>query len=232
MRDGEAIPYRPGLLLTRHPVPPPAVLVDGVRLTTAGETLLAAARDLGLLDLVLMGDSALRLGQCTTAELWRVAEQRRRGVRRLRTVIPLLDRRSESPWESVMRVLHQAADLDVVPQHEILDQRGRFVARADLWIRGTRRLHEYDGGVHREKDTHVADLARDRRLIEAGWQRCGYTASTLLRDGGSIIASADRVLGRPWDPSRLHRWNGLVADSLFGPVGRARVKERWRRAAI
>ena len=229
-REDVTIPVRPELLISRHPRPLPVTVVDGVRLTTPAETLLAAARDLGVLDLVIMGDSALRLEHCSVDDLWAAARQRRRGVRMLRTVIPLLDPRSESAWESVMRVLHQAADIDVDPQYEIFDHRDRFIARSDLWIRGTRRIHEYDGGGHRDVEVHVSDLDRDARLVENDWQRIGFTARTLLRHGGSIIASVDRLLDRPWDPSRLRRWNHLVAESLFGPVGRARVRRNWQRA--
>src|SRR5215207_7719670 len=64
---------------------------------------------------------------------------------------PLLEGRSESPWESVMRVLHRTAGIDVEPQKEIYDDGGRFVARADLWLVGTRRIHEYDGELHRDR---------------------------------------------------------------------------------
>jgi hypothetical protein len=92
--------------------------------TTAAETLLAAARDLGVLDLVILGDSALRLEHCTTTELRIVAAQHRRGAPLLRQVIGLLDARSESPWESVMRVLHVGAEVPVDPQFEIFDDRG------------------------------------------------------------------------------------------------------------
>jgi hypothetical protein len=200
----------------------------GIRLTTASETLLAAARDLGELDLVLMGDSALRLGHCTVDELVDTAARRRRGAPLLRRVIGMLDERSESPWESVMRVLHRAADIPVEPQHEIFDQWGRFVARGDLWIVGTNRLHEFDGGLHRDPATQSRDLARDRRLIEAGCQRFGFTKAQVLNDGGSIIASTDTLLGRSWDPVRLRRWNALVADSLFGYQGRTRALRRWQ----
>ena len=63
------IPVRPDLLISRHERPLPMTLVDGLRLTTPAETLLAAARDLGVLDLVIMGDSALRLEHCSVDEL-------------------------------------------------------------------------------------------------------------------------------------------------------------------
>ena len=223
----ERHPQRRGLQVTRLTGTPDAELVQGVRLTTAAETLLACARDLGVLDLVPLGDSALRLGHCTRDELAAAAARRRRGAPVLRAVLPLLDPRSESAWESILRVLHQQSGTEVVPQHEIRDARGAFVARADLWLVGTRRVHEYDGEVHRDPKVHRDDLDRDRRLLEADWQRCGYTSHEVLRRGGDIIASADAALGRTWDPARLVVWRALVAGSLYGSQGRARVAERW-----
>jgi len=160
-------PRRAGLHVCRHPDPPAHQLLDGLRVATAAETLLAAARDLGALGSVILGDSALRVRHCTTTDLWRVAGQRRRGAPLLRSVIPLLDDRSESPWESVMRVLHVVAGIEVDPQHHVFDGYGQFVARADLWLIGTRRIHEYDGDTHRTAEAHAADLDRDRKLSRA-----------------------------------------------------------------
>lgn len=107
-------PRRTGLYVCRHPTPVAVQIVDGLRLTPPAETLLAAARDL---DLVIMADSALRLRHCPLTDLQRTARQRRRGAPLLRRVIDLLDPRSESAWESVMRVLHRAAGVPVEPQH-------------------------------------------------------------------------------------------------------------------
>ncbi len=223
---------RAGLFACRHPEPGPQHVIDGLRITTAAETLLACARDLGVLDLVIMGDSSLRLGHCTIADLKLMAARRRRGAPLLRQVIPLLDARSESPWESVMRVLHVAADIQVVPQHEVYDQRGRFVARGDLRVVGTKRLHEYDGAVHRLGDVHQTDLQRDRRLIRAGWERYGYTAGDILSGGASIIGDIDRLLERRWDSRRLAAWDELVATSLYGRAGRRRAYRQWRRTEV
>jgi len=140
----------------------------------------------------------------------------------------LLDGRSESPWESVLRMLHWAADVAVVPQYKVYDTFGRFVARGDLWVVGTRRLNEYDGEKHREKDQHRSDLRRDRRLVEIDWQRVGFVAPQLLYEAGDVIAGLDRLLGRPWDPRRLSTWDRLVNESLLRPNGRARVRARWQ----
>lgn len=227
---GNRCPERIGLLVTRHKNSPRTEVVNGVPVTTAGETLLAAARDLGLLDLVLMGDSALKLGHCSLSDLAKTCAEQRAGVCRLRHAVALLDPRSESAWESVMRVLHRAAEIPVEPQRRFEDHRGQFVARADLWVVGTNRIHEYDGEIHRDLEVHRRDLRRERALIEAGLERFGYTANETLNEGGAIISSADRLMGRGWDPSRLRRWTDLVVDSLYGPRGRARVLSRWNRA--
>ena len=226
-QEGDPCPRRSGLMMNRRPDQPPRQFVCGAQVTSGAETLLAAARDLGVIDLVLMGDSALRLGHTSLDELTELSCRRRRGVSMLRRIVPLLDARSESPWESVMRVLHQAAGVSVSPQKEIFDEDGQFLARADLWLVGTKRVHEYDGALHRERDVHHRDLVRDRRLVVNHWQRVGYTSQDLLQDGASVIASADQALGRSWDPRRLTRWNKLVAESLYGPVGRARAHRRW-----
>lgn len=184
--EGGRHPHRAGLVVIRPREPPVVEVVDGVPVATAPETLLAAARDLHVLDLVPMADSALRLGACTVEELRALAAQRRRGAPMLRRILPLLDARSESAWESVLRVLHHVAAVPVEPQHVIRDDAGRFVARADLWLVGTRRLHEYDGEVHRDRDTHRADLARDRRLVETSWS----VAATPLRRCSAEAASS------------------------------------------
>ena len=224
-------PRRTGLLTCRHPKPVPVEVVDGLRVTTGAETVLAAARDLGILDLVVLGDSALRLGQCTRTELEIAARQHRRGAPLLRQVIPMLDPRSESPWESIMRVLHRAADIPVSVQVKIYDDLGRFLARVDLLVDGTRRAQEYDGEVHRDAVVHKRDLARDRLLLADGWQRHGYVAADLLREGAAIIADVDRTLGRRWDSRRAAAWQELVTSSLYGRAGRARAHRHWRRAA-
>lgn len=225
---GKRYPERTGIRAARLRTAPAAEVVAGLPLAAAADTLLALARDLGPLDLVPLAGSALRQRDCTLTALAEVTTGRRKGAPALREVLPLLDRRAESAWESVLRVLHRAAEVEVVPQHEVRDDRGGFVARADLWLAGTRRIHEYDGGVHREPDQHRRNLDRDRRLVEAGWQRCGYTSAEVLRGGARIIASADAVLDRPLQSRRLRAWQDLVAGSLHSPANRARVASRWQ----
>ena len=219
---------RPGLMVTRHAGPLPETMVHGLRVTSPAETMLALARDLALLDLVILGDSALHLEQVTVGELERAAAQRRRGAPLLRTAIPLLDGRSESAWESVLRMLHWAAEVPVEPQHEIRDRFGRTIGYGDLWVVGTRRLNEYDGEGHRKPEQYRADMRRQRQLADLEWQRVGFVAAQVLYEAGDIIVGLDRLLGRTWDPQRLARWHDLLDDSMLQPRGRARLCARWR----
>lgn len=196
-------------------------LVDGVRLAPVPETLLACARDLRLLDLVVLTDSAVRLGLCAVAEIGAVAAPRRRGAPALRAALELVDPRAESPWESVLRVFHVLCEVPVEPQKAIVDESGRFVARADLWLVGTRTLHEYDGAVHRDRRVHHKDLARERAIANAGWTRRGYTSADLLGRAHLVLREADAALGRAHDSRRLEAWYAALRESLFSAAGRA-----------
>jgi very-short-patch-repair endonuclease len=165
---------------------------------------------------VIMADSALRLRDVTLIELKIAASQRRRGAPRLRQVIALLDSRSESPWESVLRVLHCVADIPVEPQHVIVDSTDGSWPRADLWIKGTRRIHEYDGAVHREAEVHQRDLKRERNLIMSDWQRFDFTSAHILNEGAAISRSVDDLLGRPWIAGGWRLGRSSLVSQCFG----------------
>lgn len=201
----------------------------GLRVTHPAEILLAAARDLGLLDLVVLADAALHLRHCTMSELRVASARRRRDAPALRRALPYLDGRSESAWESMLRMLHSVCDLPVLPQYVVRDEDGAFCARADLRIPGTRRLSEYDGEVHRTAAQHARDLSRDRLLRRLGWERYGYSAGVLLRDGVSVLRDGDAALGRPHDPTRIRAWHRLLAGSLFSGAGSARARTTGHR---
>lgn len=217
---------RPELRVTRHPVEPVWTEVDGVRLLEEAETLLACARDLSLLDLVVLMDCALHRKEVTRAELAAVAAPGRRGAPRLRAALGLADARSESAWETLLRVLHVACGLDVEPQHELHDEAGRFVARGDVWLVGTETFHEYDGGDHLQRRQQRRDLRRVRNIDHADWTRRGYTKEDVLTQGVMILRDADLAVGREHDPSRIRAWTALLRDSLFTPAGTAAFRER------
>lgn len=217
---------RPGLIVSRHPTEPTVEVEDGLRLANAPETLLACARDLSLLDLIVLIDSALHIEACTVTELSLIAQQRRRGAPRLREALPLVDGRSESPWESMLRILHVSCGIPVEPQHVVYDRAGGFVARGDLWIVGTRTLHEYDGAHHLTRPQQRRDLQRSGRIDDVDWSRRGFTKEDVLHQGINILRAADSALGHDHDPDRIRAWHSLLRDSLQTPSGQARFRAR------
>lgn len=217
---------RRGLHVCRHDELPRWVLVEGVRVTSPGEALLACARDLGLLDVVVLGDAALRAGHVTTKELRRVAGQRRRGAPLLRIAITMMDPKSESIYESLLRVLHVVCGIQVQSQYAVVDSAGQVSARADLHIVGTNRLSEYDGADHLGRRQQRRDLRRVARISDAGYDRRGYTKEDVLSGATGILRDADRALGREHDPSRIHAWHDLLRASLFTPAGQSRLRDR------
>jgi len=198
----------------------------GLRVAAVPEVVLSLCRDLGPLDALVVIDSVLHLGLATFGELEAVARPRRRGAPLLRALLPLADSRSESPWETVLREFHRCVQAPVTPKHEVRDSLGRFVARGDLRLDGTRVLHEYDGHRHLEVERQRADLRRARALVAAGWIRRGYTSDDLLHRAPSALRDVDASLGRDHDPARLGAWWDLLQDSARTPAGRSRLRHR------
>lgn len=168
---GRSASTRPGVRVRRLKARPGHVERHGLRVTLASEVLLACAEDVGLIDLVVLMTSALRSESCTRAELDTVAATSRRGSRRLRRALALVEPRCESAWEVVLRLLHLTCEIEVEAQRDILTDDGEFVARGDLWLVGTRTLHEYDGGDHLKKRQQRKDLKRATRLGHSDWIR-------------------------------------------------------------
>lgn len=212
-------PMRAGVCTSRHNSPVPHLDVRGLRTATVPEALTAAARRVGLVDLVAIIDACLHLELVTFDELEDMAATRRPGSARLREALALVDGRAESLWETLLRLLHVVCDIDVEPQHEIVDADGVLVARVDLWLTSTTAAHEYDGDEHEKAPRRVEDRRRDRKLDKAGLVRRGYTSGDVLRRGATILEDADRSLGRPHDPARIRGWHRLLKDSLFTSAG-------------
>ena len=220
-------PVRPGQLrVTRHRLPPPHVVRDGVRLTTPAETLLTCAPLLSLLDLVVLVDSALRARDIELLELHLVCRLHRRGVGRLRQAVALAEPEAESVMETLLRVLHIVCGFDVESQHVVRDADGAFMARGDLWLRGTRTLPEYDGAVHADRPQQRKDRRRERRLADADWVRRAYTDDDLLRRPVTILRESDAAIGRVHDPRRIRAWTSLFRESTFTGAGRAGLARR------
>jgi very-short-patch-repair endonuclease len=119
-----------------------------------------------------------------------------RGCARARRVLPLGDRRAESPMESVVRWLtHQAGLPAPELQFVVRDALGTFLGRADMAWPERKVLVEFDGDVHRDRAVFVNDVRRQNRLIAAGWIILRFTSADVLGRPDEVVAEIRQALG-------------------------------------
>lgn len=183
-------------------------LPNGLRVTTPLRTWFDLAHQLGLLDLVAAGDALIHWRHPLVSPL-DLAEAlgrpfNRRIRRRLRHAGELLNDRSESAPESILRALLELAGLPVSGvNHVITDRFGEFVARTDLVIDRYRIILEYQGDYHRTKTGQWrADMSRRGKLEAEGWRVMELNADDLknpaeLMDRIRAVAQLPRLQVHP-----------------------------------
>ena len=229
MSADESRPQRRELVVSRHSHLTTSTTLCGLRVDPPTDVLVACARHLRLLDMVVLVDAALQHRSCMLEDVRSAAASRRRGAPMLRQALAHADGRSESAWETLLRMLHVSCGIEVEPQFLLLDEEGALAARADLRLRGTTALHEYDGEHHLSRPRQRKDLARARRIGNQTWLRRGYTSSDVLHQAVGVLRDADLSLGREHRPERIRAWHELLADSCFTPSGRSRLLRRLGR---
>ncbi len=171
-------------------------LPGGLRSTTGARTWADLAPRLDLDDLVVLGDAVLRGGWDDLLAMTEVAlRPGRRGSRRLRAALPLLEPRTDSPMETRLRLLvirsglpRPVAGCDVVVE-------GQWLARPDLSWPQLRIAVEYDGDHHRsDRRQWQRDVARRRLLEDAGWSLVVVTADDVLRHPDALVERLRRLV--------------------------------------
>lgn len=151
------------------------VALDGLRLTHPVRTWCDLAEVLAPPDLIAAGDFIIhwRSPLASAFDLLEGLKRRksRRGVRRALAALPLLNDRSESAPESILRVLLVTAGFsDPLVNHVVSDEFGEFVGRTDLILQEHKLVLEYMGDYHRTtKGQWRADMTRRSRLEAQGW---------------------------------------------------------------
>jgi hypothetical protein len=185
---------------TRDPVP--SVMIDGVRVTSPGRTVIDCARLLPFEQGVIVADGALHARIVTIDGLREVlgGAARLKGIGRARAVVRFADRRSESIGESRSRVMLAATHLPALElQHVIRDDHGAFLARVDFAITRLRVAGEFDGKVKYGRllkpgegagDAVFKEKRREDAIRDVGWQMVRWTWDEI----GSPHVVADR-----WD---------------------------------
>ena len=149
----------------------------------------------------------------------------------MRDSLAYVDGRSESWWESVLRMAHHLAEIPIESQVEIVNRIGYFVARTDLHIVGTNRYPEYDGSTHRERLRHGEDLRREKGMARLAYERYGYTSDEIVQTPAMVIEDAEDALGWPHDPRRLKAWLYELDRSSISKAGWIRLQRRLKRFA-
>jgi hypothetical protein len=221
---------RRGVYVRRCDIPPGhRTHVRGVPVASAEWTIIELAEHLALLDLVGVIDSALHLNHTTVDRIRATMRKGRRGVRVLRRALDVVDGRSESWWESTLRLLHVLSGFRVEPQHHVFNAAGVEVARVDLRILGSNRVAEYDGANHRERLRHQDDLRREKALARAGLERYGYIATEIIHSPQMAIRDAEDALGLPHTPERLQVWRVEARLASISTAGQEALRGRLLR---
>jgi very-short-patch-repair endonuclease len=156
-------------------------------------------RLLPLAEAVVVADAVQHAELVSAGELAREVHEHAglRGVRQAVRALSLADARAESPPESRLRLRLVLAGLRPVPQHDVHDGTGRWVARVDLAFPEARLAVEYDGrAVHERGNVFARDRQRQNALIAAGWLVLRYTAEDLRWRPDAVVAEIAQALRR------------------------------------
>ena len=159
--------------------------------TSLADTVAALAARLGFDELVCLLDSALRAG-------WAPEELSftRRAWRLLRPALAPADPRSESPFETLLRLLLAQAGLGPETlQRLVYDADGRIAARLDLAWPSVKLALEADGRAYHDSLTalyHDRERANDLEVL--GWMILRFTWADLKGRPGWVVSQVRRAL--------------------------------------
>lgn len=193
----------PGVVDRCRSGPWPSARIGGVPVTSAEDTFLDLAADLGLVDLVVLGDAFVRRNRTTPARLVAAAQAwSGRHAALARRAASLVRVGVDSPPETRLRMLLVLGGLpEPVVNHVEHDDRGWWVRRFDLSYPGVRVAVEYDGRQHAESDRQwQRDVERREELDNDGWRIVVVLAKGIYREPERTIArvvSALRAQGMP-----------------------------------
>jgi len=181
--EGAAHLNRPHVIVHRMKLYDDEVTVhQGIPVTTPERTWLDLAELLSLDELVVAGDSCVRVPRpefegrdmplCKIADLQRMIDRHKgkRGLRKAKEAIKLVRVGSDSPQETLLRLAVLRAGL---PEPElnvpIISADGTRHHEPDLSYRKYRIGIEYEGEHHGEEGQIVRDIERSERYAALGW---------------------------------------------------------------
>jgi hypothetical protein len=172
-------------------------VVGGVPVTTPERTALDLARRYPVDKAVATIDSLARATRLKLPDVELLAERSkgRRGIRRSRVALDLVDSGAESPRETWLRLLLIRAGFPR-PQTQIpvRDQYGQLVAVLDMGWEDMKIAADYEGDQHRtDRRRFQRDIHRAEAVAELGWIDVRVTAADTQ---GGIIARVSSAWAR------------------------------------
>lgn len=169
-------------------------VVRGLPVSTPARLWCELAAELQVRDLVAAGDHLIhwRLPLCSLADLENAVDRYpgQRGRGRLRQALALLSDRSESPLESILRVLLTQGGIEgLVANLAVRVREQRF--RLDLALPQHKIALEYQGGYHNDPDQWRKDMTKREVLATDGWRTMHINADDLR---GSELVERVRVV--------------------------------------
>jgi hypothetical protein len=176
--------------------------VAGIPVTTRVRTAFDLGRYLPRGEAIARLDSLMHSQVFSIEDVLLLAKRYRgaRGLKALRTALPLVDGGSASPRETRLRLLYIDAGLPTpTTQIPIVEGRGRLVRWADMGWEEFMVVSEYDGDQHRtNRGQYTKDIRSLRRARELGW----IVDQVIKEDRpAEIVARARKALvSRGWQP--------------------------------
>lgn len=164
---------RSGIVVHRYRTAPQLVRRGHLRMTSPTRTFLDLTEVLGLVDLVILGDSLTRRHELDPGIFVRAAASwRGRGARRSRAAAALVRPGVDSPMETRSRLLLVMAGLpEPTVNIKIRNDRGDVVRRIDLGHEAAKLAIEYDGRQHVKRQLAWSrDILRREDLENDGWR--------------------------------------------------------------
>lgn len=138
------------------------------------------------------------------------------GVPLVRKVLPLVDPRSMSPQESLLRLVWviDAGLPTPLCNQDLLSPEGAFLGRPDLFCPEVGLVGEYDGADHLREDRRSHDRAREERFRDHGLEYVSVVRGELNRPG-QVARRLRAAYYRALDTPRIQRWQlpGGIAPS-------------------
>jgi predicted transcriptional regulator of viral defense system len=182
---------RPGVLVHNAALPGGDIVIRrGVPVTSVARTVVDLARTVPFAEGVAVADSALR-DKATPEEIAAVLARCARwpGIQRARRVAAFADPRAESVLESISRAMFHELGLPPPELQVWVGDEDGIVGRVDFLWRGQRTIAEADGAIKYTGPARaLAQLNRDARLREAGFQVVHFTWPEITRVPAQVVA--------------------------------------------